>query len=79
MSSFSGFENGGLKAKEKVKSPRKAQVLQPISELEPSNSPVQQVSSTAQDLQIAASGPEISFVNSASHDTNTIQKKNVTA
>ena len=78
MSSFSGFENGGLKAKEKVKSSRKAQVLQPISELEPSNSPVQQVSSTAQDLQIAASGTEISFVNSTSHDTNTIQKKNVT-
>ena len=78
MSSFSGFENGGLKAKEKVKSPRKAQALQPISELESSNSPMQQVLSTALDLQIAASGPEISFVNSTSHDTNTIQKKNAT-
>ena len=78
MSSLSGFENGGLKAKEKVKSPRKTQALQPISELESSNSPVQQVLSTAQDLQIDASGQEISFVNSTSHDTNTIQKKNVT-
>ena len=78
ISSSNGFERGDTKAKERVKSPRKVPMLQPIAESEASTSTTEDVSSMSQGLQIAVPGNEFTFVNTASHDTHVGLQKNVT-